>query len=112
MSLYRRGNTWWAAVWVGGERTMRSLDTSNRREAERKARAIEDDLRSRRFEHPELRPDMTFGELFARFLAEGDVKAHHIDRAKCFLPFFEHMRIGRITRNDAIRYRKYRKGEA
>jgi hypothetical protein len=112
MSLYRRGDIWWTSLWVDGVRTMRSLETTNRREAERRARALEDELRSRRFHLPELRPEMTFGELFTRFLAEGDVKAHHLDRAKCFLPFFEHMEIGRITRNDAIRYRKYRKGEA
>jgi len=111
MSLYKRGPVWWTAIWVDGVRTMRSLETSNRREAERRARTIDDDLRARRFEYPELRPEMSFGELYVRFLAEGDVKPHHLDRAKHFLPFFERLPIGRITKNDAIRYRKYRQEE-
>jgi len=111
MSLYKRGNIWWTSEWIDGKRTLQSLETSNRREAERRARAIEDELHSRRFHLPELRPEMTFGELYTRFLAEGDVKAHHLDRAKCFLPFFEDMPIGRITKNDATRYRKHRHAE-
>jgi hypothetical protein len=111
MSLYKRGNVYWTAVWVDGVRTLRSLETSNRREAERRARAIEDDLRTRRFQLPELRPEMTFGELYTRFLGEGDVRPHHLDRAKHFLPFFQDLPIGRINKNDAIRYRKYRQGE-
>lgn len=111
MSLYKRGNVWWTAVWVDGVRTMRSLETQNRREAERRARVIEDDLCARSFQ-PELRLEMTFGELYTRFLAEGDVKPHHLDRAKHFLPFFVNLPIGRITKNDAVRYRKYRQEEA
>ena len=111
MSLYKRGKVYWSAIWVDGVRHMRSLETSNRRRAETLEQALRDELHAKRFQLPQLKPDMTFGELFTRFLAEGDVKAHHLDRAKCFLPFFEQMQIGRITRNDAIRYRKYRKGE-
>lgn len=108
MSLYKRRNVWWTAVWVDGVRTMRSLETSNRREAERRAQALADQLRAKRSQFPELQPEMTFGELYARFLAEADVKPHHLDRAKHFLSFFENLPIGRITKNDAIRYRKYR----
>jgi integrase len=108
MSLYKRGNVWWTAVWVDSVRTLRSLDTANRREAERRAQAIADQLRTKRFQSPELQPEMTFGELYTRFLAEGDVKRHHLDRAKHFLGFFDNLPIGRITRNDAIRYRKVR----
>ena len=51
---------------------------------------------------------MTFAELYTRFLAEGEVKAYHIDRSKLFLPFFSEMQIGQITRNDIARYPKYR----
>jgi integrase len=90
---------------------MRSLDTANRREAERRARALEDELRAKRFECPELRPEMIVDELFTRFVAEGDVKVHHWDRSKHLLPFFGPMRIGQITRNDAPRYRKHRHEE-
>jgi integrase len=54
---------------------------------------------------------MTFGELYTRFLAEGEVKAYHLDRSKLFLTFFTNMQIGQITRNDIARYRKHRHEE-
>ena len=108
MSLYKRGNVYWSAIWVDGVREMRSLETSNRRRAEQLEQAFKDELHTRRFQLPNLKPEMLFGELYARFLAEGDVKAYHIERSKMFLPFFTEMPIGQITRNDIARYRKQR----
>lgn len=54
---------------------------------------------------------MTFNELYAPFVAEGDVKPHHIERASHLLPFFGDPTIGRITKNEPVRYRKYRHEE-
>ena len=34
MSLYKRGNGYWSAIWIDGVRHMRSLETTNRRQAE------------------------------------------------------------------------------
>lgn len=34
MSLYKRGDVYWTAIWIDGRRIMRSLETSNRRQAE------------------------------------------------------------------------------
>jgi integrase len=51
---------------------------------------------------------MKFGNLFARFLADGEVKHFHIERSKVFLPYFTEMPIGEITKNEIIRYRKIR----
>jgi hypothetical protein len=112
MSLYKRRKVYWSAVYVDGVRHVRSLETTNRRQAEMREQAIKDELRARHFLLPELRPEMTFNELYARFLAEADVRPHHLDRAKHFLPFFGDLSIGKITKNDAIRYRKYRHEEA
>ena len=108
MSLYKRGNVFWSAIWVDGERQMRSLETSNRRRAEALERVFRDELHAKKFQHREFKPEMIFGELYTRFLAEGEVKAYHIERSKLFLPFFTDMQIGRITRNDIARYRKQR----
>ncbi len=108
MSLYKRGNVYWSAIWVDGVRHMRSLETSNRRRAETIEQKLRDELVVRRFQLPQLRPEMTFGELYAKFLAEADVKPHHTERAKHFLGFFSEMAIGAITKNDVIRYRKLR----
>jgi len=111
MSLYKRGNVYWSAIWIDGERTMRSLETANRRQAETLEQRWREELHTKRFQLPNLKPEMLFGELYARFLAEGDVKPHHPDRAKQFLPFFSETPIGSITKNDIARYRKYRHEE-
>ena len=108
MSLYKRGEVYWSAIWIDGVRQMRSLETSNRRQAEMLEQRWRDELHTRRFQLPNLKPEMPFVELYARFLAEGDVKAYHRDRAKQFLPFFAEMPIGQITKNDVARYRKQR----
>jgi len=111
MSLYKRGNVYWTALWNEGERTMRSLETSNRRQAETLEQRLRDELHTKRFQLPNFKPEMPFGELYARFLAEGEVKAYHRDRAKMLLPFFSETPIGTITKNDIARYRKYRHEE-
>jgi integrase len=99
---------YWSAVWIDGERHMRSLETPNRRKAEILENRWKDELHTQRFQLPQLRPDMLFGELYGRFLAEGDVKPYHKQHAKKFLEFFSEMPIGRITKNDIARYRKLR----
>lgn len=108
MSLYKRGRVYWSVIWIDGVRTMRSLETSNRRQAEILEQRLRDELHVKRFQLPNLNPDMPFAELYARFIADADVKPHHIDRAKLFLPFFAEMAIGQITKNDIGRYRKQR----
>lgn len=111
MSLYKRGAVYWSAIWVDGVRHMRSLETSNRRRAETIEQKLRDELVTQRFEVPQFNPEMTFGELYTRFLAEADVKPHHEERAKHFLGFFSDFAIGRITKNDVLRYRKLRHEE-
>jgi integrase len=108
MSLYKRGKVYWSAIWVDGVRQMRSLETSNRRRAEALEQDFRDELHTRKFQLPDLKPQMPFAELYTRFLAEGEVKAYHIERSKLFLPFFSEMEIGQINRNDIVRYRKHR----
>ena len=111
MSLYKRGNVYWSAIWIDGVRHMRSLETSNRRQAEMLEQRVRDELHTQRFQLPHIKPEMPFGELYARLLAEGDVKAYHRDRAKMLLPFFSETPIGQITKNDIARYRKHRHEE-
>jgi integrase len=111
MSLYKRGDVYWTAIWIDGVRTMRSLETSNRRQAETLEQRLRDELHTKRFQLPNFKPEMTFGELYTRFLAEGDVKPHHQDRAKQFLSYFSETPIGQITKNDIARYRKHRHEE-
>jgi integrase len=108
MSLYKRGHVYWSAIWIDGVRHMRSLETSNRRQAETLEQKWRDELHAMRFQLPNFKPEMLMAELYARFLAEGDVKVYHKERAKQFLPYLAEMPIGRITKNDILRYRKQR----
>ncbi len=112
MALYKRGKTYWSAIWTDGVRQLHSLETTNRRRAETIEQKLRDETLARRFQLPNLKPDMPFAELWARFLAEGDVKPHHIERANHFLGFFAEMSIGQITKNDIVRYRKLRQEAA
>jgi integrase len=108
VSLYKRGKVYWSAIWIDGVRQMRSLETGNRRRAEELEQRWRDELHTQRFQLSNYKPEMPLAELWARFLAEGEVKAYHRDRAKLLLPFFAEMSIGQITKNDIARYRKQR----
>jgi integrase len=111
VSLYKRGHVWWSAIWIDGVRHMRSLETANHRQAETLESRWKDELHAQRFQLPQFRPDMPLAELWARYLAEGDVKPWHHQHAKKFLALFAETPIGRLTKNDVARFRKFRHEE-
>ena len=111
MTLFRRGNIYWAYVYIDGIRHAKSTGTANRRNAETIERQFREELNLRRQGVSQLAPEMTFGELAARFLAEGQPKAYHLDRLKPLLPYWESIPIGRITKAQARDYRKRRHAE-
>ena len=111
MSLYKRGTRYSSVVWIDGVRHIRALGTTNRRQAELLENRWKDELHAQRFQLPQFRPDMPLAELWARFLAEGDVKTYHKQHAQKFLEWFAEIAIGRITKNDIARYRKLRHDE-
>ncbi len=108
MSLYKRGGVYWSYIWSGGIRYARSTGTDKIRKAQDFDRKHKTELELKKSRPQELNPEMKFGELFARFLADGAVKPFHIERSKVFLPYFAEMPIGEITKNEIIRYRKER----
>lgn len=108
MSLFKRGSVWWAYVMMDGVRHAKSTGTSNRKLAEQISRQFHDELNMKRFGTNQLAPEMSFGELAARFLAEGSPKPYHIDRLKMALPFWSEIPIGRITKAHARDYRQQR----
>lgn len=109
MSLYKRGGVYWSYVWKDGVRYAKSTGTDKIRAAQDfdRKHKIELDLKACR--PSELNPEMKFGELFARFLADGEVKQFHIERSRAFLPYFAEVPIGEITKNEITRYRKERR---
>lgn len=111
MALFKRGSVWWAYVMMDGVRHAKSTGTGNRKLAEQISRQFHDDLNMKRFGANQLAPEMTFGELAARFLAEGSPRPYHIDRLKMALPFWSDIPIGRITKSHARDYRAQRHAE-
>src|ERR1022692_2827413 len=108
MTLWKRGSLYWTLVWFEGKRYAKSTGTGNRRKALRIDEQYKEELALARNFPNKLQPDMTFGELAARFLAEAGPKPHHIDRLKILLPFFADIPIGQISRAVVRDYRKYR----
>jgi integrase len=111
MSLYKRKNTWWSAVWIDGVRYLNSTGTSNRRKAETIERQFRDELNERRHRLPQLKPTMTFGELTALFIGSGMGKPHSLDRLKHLLPFFADMLLLQINTSAIRKYRQERNRE-
>jgi integrase len=108
MSLYKRGGVYWSYIWQGGIRYARSTGTGKIRKAQDFDRNHKTELELKKFRPAELNPEMPFGALFSRFLADGEVKLFHVERSKAFLPYFAEKPIGEITKNEIIRYRKER----
>jgi integrase len=108
MSLFKRANTWWAYVWMDGVRHHKSTGTSNRRQAETILREFHDELNERRHRLPQLKPEMTFGELTAHFIAGGMGKPHSLDRLTHLLPFFAEIPLLDINTSAIRKYRQER----
>jgi integrase len=108
MSLFKRGNTWWAYVWMDGVRHHKSTGTSNRRQAETIERQFRDELNVARHRLPQLKPTMTFGELAALFIGSGMGRPHSLDRLKHLLPFFAGIRLLDINTSAIRKYRQER----
>ena len=71
MSLFKRGNVWWSYFYEDGIRHQSSTGTSNRRQAETIEAKLKEEVNNRRFQIVKTDPNMTFGELAARFIASG-----------------------------------------
>lgn len=108
MSLFKRGGVYWSYIWQDGIRYARSTGTDKIRKAQDFDRNHKTELELRKSRPANLNPEMTFGELFARFLAGAEVKPYHIERSKTFLPYFAEKPIGEITKNEIARYRQER----
>jgi integrase len=109
VSLFKRGNVWWSYIYQDGVRQQYSTGTSNRRQAETIEAKLKEEANNRRFQIVRTDPQMTFGELAARFIASGSVRPHHMYHLKFLLPFFEHTQVLRVTKALADEFRKRRR---
>ncbi len=108
MSLFKRGNVWWAYFYQDGIRHQYSTGSSNRRQAETILNKLKEEANKSRFQIVQTDPDMRFGELAARFVASGSVRPHHRYHLKFLLPFFADVPVLRITKSLADEFRKRR----
>jgi len=108
MTLYKRGNIWWAYVYIDGERHPKSTGTSNRRHAQSIGQAFEEELNLKRHQMPKLKPEMTVDQLAALFISEGLAKAYSLDRLQHVLPFFGTMKLAEVDKSAVRKYRKER----
>jgi integrase len=111
VSLYKRGKVYWTYVYCDGVRRAKSTGTGNLRHALVIDQRFKEELNLRRHHLVQLNPDMTVGELFARFVAQGEPREWHLDRAKVFLSYFAETPIGAIHKSMAADYRKRRHAE-
>jgi integrase len=111
MSLFKRGNKWWAYVTIDGVRHSKSTGTANRRQAETILRQFHDELNEARHRLPQLKPEMTFGELAALFMGSGMGTPHSLDRLKPLLRFFADIRLLDINTSAIRKYRQERHRE-
>jgi integrase len=54
-------------------------------------------------------PGITVAAVVARFMGEGEMKAHHGFQIKALLPFFGDIKVASLNRNVAVQYRLWRK---
>ena len=99
VSLFKRGDVWWSYFYKDGIRHQYSTGTSNRRQAETIEAKLKEEVNNRRFQIVEADPNMTFGELAARFIASGSVRPHHNYHLKFLLPCFSDTPVLRLTKS-------------
>ena len=108
MSLFKRGNVWWAYLYRDGIRHQYSTGTSNRRQAETIEGKLKEEVNNQRFQIVQSDPNMKFDELAARFIASGIARPHHIYHLKFLLPFLSEVPVLRITKSLTEEFRKRR----
>src|SRR5579863_6199389 len=105
VSLWKRGNVYWSYLFVDGIRYSQSTGTNNRRQALVVEQHFREELNLQRHQIVQPSPQMPFGELAARFLAEGNARRWHTERLKLLLPYWGNVPIGRIHKAMADDYR-------
>jgi integrase len=106
--LFKRGNVWWTYISIGGIRHNKSTGTSIRRQAEAIERQFRDELNQVRHRLPQLKPEMTFGELTTRFIGSDMARPHALDRLNHLLPFFADIKLADFNQSAIRKYRQER----
>ena len=111
MSLFKRGNVWWSYFYFERIRHQYSTGTSNRRRAEAIETKLKEEVNNQRLQLVQTDPNMTFGELAARFVGSGIARPHHLYHLKFLLPYFSDTVVLRLTKPMAEEFRRRRQAE-
>ena len=111
MSLLKRGGVFWNYYYIDGVRYQRSTGTGNRRMAELIAQKQREETNAHRHHILQVDPDLTFGALAARFLANGRATVYHVQRLKRLLGYFSDLEVVRLTKGLTDDYRQTRRAE-
>jgi integrase len=108
VTLWKRGNVWWAYFYIDGVRHQESTGTTNRRQAEQIAQKLRDEAVTAQHGLSQIDPHLTFGALAARFIANASPTVYHLERLKFLLPYFADRIVARLTKADTREYRATR----
>jgi integrase len=108
VSLWKRGGVWWNYFYLDGVRNQASTGTGNRRQAELIANKQRLDANARRFQIVDADPNVKFGEIAAKFIANATVTKHHLYHLKILLPYFADLPAIRLTKAQIEEFRRYR----
>jgi integrase len=110
--LYKRGGKFWAQFVADGIRHQLPTGSSDRRQAERIERKLREEANLRRFDIITADPNLSVGEVVAKYLSASEPNKFYEGRLKQLLPFFADVPVLRLTRNSASEYRQLRKKQA
>jgi integrase len=105
----KRGNVYWAYFYIDGVRFQRSTGTGNKRQAQTIEQRFKEEANAERHQVVRFDRRLTVAAVVARFLADGQPRAHHRYQLTTLLPFFGDTEVKRLTRNTARDYREWRK---
>lgn len=111
MTLWKRGRVWWVYFYLDGIRHQYSTGTGNRRQAELVEQKLRQNANLKRHQVVQVDPQLTFGALAARFIANAGPRPHHLERLKFLLAYFADIPLTRITKGMARDYRVKRQTE-
>jgi integrase len=108
VSLFLRGSVFWTQFYVDGLRYQQSTGATSRRQAELVERKLREEVQLRQHGVVKADPYVSFGEITAKFIANGVAKPFHMGRLEQVLPFFGQVPVLRITKGFANEYRAWR----
>jgi len=116
--MFKRGNVWWTCLMVEGHRVQRSLETTNKKLAEKIEAKLKLDIAEGKFFERGLGHEKTFADLAKRYLTDVSctkAKTTHIRDEGIFrkylVPIFGEILLANIRRRHVVDYKVKRRAD-